>query len=416
MNEQLSFGIPLSRNHDQALSVSQLNQYVKTLLDRDDVLSSVSVRGEISNLSAPKSGHYYFSLKDSEGLIRCVMFRSRAASLSFPLANGLQVVARGSVTLYPRDGVYQLYVDAVSRDGVGALWLAYEELRRKLDSEGLFDPNRKKPIPRFPRRIGIITSPTGAAIRDMIRILGRRYPLAELLIYPARVQGIEAAGELAAGIEYFSRKDKIDVVIIGRGGGSFEDLFCFNDETLARTIAESSVPVISAVGHETDFTICDFVSDLRAPTPSAAAELAVPDREELLSRLQAVPVVAARRLTQKTAACREKLEALTGRPVIARPETLLREKTLTVGRLTDRAYSAFSNAFSERKKTFSSLGSKLAALNPLATLSRGYSVTETPDGRTVSSVCDRKIGDPIRVLLRDGSLSARVTSVDEKGE
>ena len=254
--------------NDGVLSVSQLNGYVKSLLDGDDVLSSVSVRGEISNLSQPKSGHLYFSLKDGEGLIRCVMFRSHASTVPFPLSDGLSVVARGSVTLYPKDGVYQLYVSALSRDGVGSLWLAFEKLRAKLASEGLFDPERKKPLPTYPKKIGIVTSPSGAAIRDMIRILGRRFPPAELLIVPAAVQGTAAAAELTAGIEKLNRRDDVDLIIVGRGGGSFEDLFCFNDETLARAIAASRIPVISAVGHETDFTIADFVSDLRAATPS----------------------------------------------------------------------------------------------------------------------------------------------------
>ena len=266
MNQQF-FDIPDATPKNDVLSVSQLNQYVKTLLEGDDVLQSVSVRGEISNFSQPKSGHLYFSLKDGDGLIRCVMFRSRAQFVKFPLQDGLSVVARGSVTLYPKNGEYQLYVSALSQDGVGSLYLAYEKLRAKLESEGLFDPERKKPLPEYPKKIGIVTSPTGAAIRDMLRILKRRFPPAEILIVPAAVQGAGAPAELAEGIRRLNLRDDIDLIIIGRGGGSFEDLFCFNDETLARTVAASRIPVISAVGHETDFTILDFVADLRAATP-----------------------------------------------------------------------------------------------------------------------------------------------------
>ena len=397
--------------NDGVLSVSQLNTYVKSLLDGDDVLQWVSVRGEISNFSQPKSGHLYFSLKDGEGLIRCVMFRSRAQTVSFPLSDGVSVVARGSVTLYPKDGVYQLYVTNLSRDGVGSLWLAFEALRAKLGGEGLFDQDRKKPLPLYPKKIGVVTSPTGAAIRDMIRILGRRFSPAELLIVPAAVQGADAPAELTAGIERLNRRDDIDLIIIGRGGGSFEDLFAFNDEKLARTIAASRIPVISAVGHETDFTICDFVSDLRAATPSAAAELAVPDRAELLGYLSDVPARLRRALTRDLSQRREKLASVTGRPIFTRPETLFRDRMLGVSSLTERASAAARASYIGKRERFAATAATLAALNPLATLSRGYALAETPEGRPIASVKERKVGDPLDIILPDGTLSTTVREI-----
>ena len=402
---------PSAPRNDGVLSVSQLNTYVKSLLDGDDGLASVSVRGEISNLSQPKSGHLYFSLKDGEGLIRCVMFRSQAQRVAFPLSDGLSVVARGSVTLYPKDGVYQLYVTNLSRDGVGSLWLAFEALRAKLGGEGLFDPERKKPLPPYPKKIGIVTSPTGAAIRDMIRILGRRFPSASLLIVPAAVQGAGAASELTAGIERLNRRNDIDLIIIGRGGGSFEDLFAFNDETLARTVAASKIPVISAVGHETDFTICDFVADLRAATPSAAAELAVPDRTELLGALSAIPARLTRALIRENARRRENLASLTGRPIFTQPETILRDRMLGVAALSERAVSAVRASYAGKRERFTALAATLAALNPLATLSRGYALAETPEGKPIVSVAERKVGDPVEIVLSDGSLSATVRAI-----
>ena len=414
MNQE-SFDIPVAApQNDGVLSVSQLNQYVKTLLEGDDVLQSVSVRGEISNLSQPKSGHLYFSLKDGDGLIRCVMFRSRAQSVKFPLSDGLSVVARGSVTLYPKNGEYQLYVSALSRDGVGSLFLAYEKLRAKLESEGLFAPERKKPLPPYPKKIGIVTSPTGAAIRDMLRILGRRFPATAVLIVPAAVQGADAPAELADGIRRLNRRDDIDLIIIGRGGGSFEDLFAFNDETLARTIAASKIPVISAVGHETDFTICDFVSDLRAATPSNAAELAVPDRAELLAALSVLPARLQKALLRENERRRERLTALTDRPVFTRPETLLRDRMREVDAMTDAASSAVKAAYAARRERFTALAATLTALNPLATLSRGYAIAETPEGRPVVSVSERAVGDPVEVVLPDGTLSTVVRSISPK--
>ena len=413
IQETFAFPTPAPQN-DGVLSVSQLNGYVKSLLEGDDVLQSVSVRGEISNLSQPKSGHLYFSLKDGEGLIRCVMFRTRVQTVKFPLSDGLSVVARGSVTLYPKNGEYQLYVSALSQDGVGSLWLAYEKLRAKLESEGLFAPERKKPLPAYPKKIGIVTSPTGAAIRDMIRILGRRYPAAKLLIVPAAVQGAGAAAELAEGVRRLNRRDDIDLIIIGRGGGSFEDLFAFNDEALARTVAASRIPVISAVGHETDFTICDFVADLRAATPSNAAELAVPDRAELLAALSSLPGRLSRALRGEVGRRREQLASLTGRPIFKRPEILIRDRMQTVAALSDRAGNAVRQSYAGKREGFTALAATLAALNPLATLSRGYALAETPDGTPIGSVAGQKVGDPVEIVLSDGTLSTVIRAVDQK--
>ena len=273
------------RERSDAFTVSELNNYIKSIFENNRTLSSVMVRGEISNFTNHRSGHLYFSLKDADGQIRSVMFRSRAMGLKFMPESGMKVIVHGSVTVYPRDGSYQLYVSSMQPDGVGALYLAYEQLKERLFQEGLFDEIYKKPIPAFPKRIGVITSPTGAAVRDIINVTGRRYPCADIYVYPALVQGDGAENSLIKALDYFDSSCLCDVIILGRGGGSIEDLWAFNSEALARRIFEARVPIISAVGHETDFTICDFVADMRAPTPSAAAEIAVPETHELMHKI-----------------------------------------------------------------------------------------------------------------------------------
>jgi exodeoxyribonuclease VII large subunit len=395
----------------EALSVSALNSYVKSLLDANDVLQGVTVRGEISNFVSHRSGHLYFSLKDEGGLVRSVMFRSSAIGLRFIPENGMRVIARGSVSLYPKDGVYQLYVTALERDGVGDLYLAFERLKKQLASEGLFDPERKRPIPRYPREIGIVTSPTGAAIRDMIRILGRRFPYARIVLYPARVQGIEAPGELAAGIRYFDTERPVDTVIIGRGGGSIEDLWAFNDEMLARTVAAARVPIISAVGHETDFTICDFVADLRAATPSAAAELAVPDATELSLRLGQIRELSTRRVSERIDAGRHAVRSILARPVLARPENVLRDPRMRLSLLFERMDGAVSRGVNEKRTGFSGICGKLEALSPLATLARGYAVAEKADGSILRSVREAEVGQPLQVRLSDGEILAGIKEI-----
>lgn len=400
----------------QPIAVSALNEYVKTLLEQDDLLQGVAVCGEISNFVAHRSGHLYFSLKDEAGVIRCAMFRSSASTLQFRPCDGMQVVAYGSVSLYPATGSYQLYVSRLERFGVGDLRAAYEELRRRLEAEGLFDSSRKKPIPRFPREIGVITSPTGAAVRDIMRILGRRYPLASVILYPASVQGEGAAESILSGVAYFNLERPVDTIILGRGGGSIEDLWAFNDENLARVIATSEIPIISAVGHETDFTISDFVADLRAPTPSAAAELAVPDAGELLRSLSALPERLLSRISAVLASARARLSSVTDRPVLRRPEAALREPTLRVGALTDRADAALAAILSSRAASLGRAAAKLEALSPLSTLSRGYSVVQDPSGRLVRSVDGVSVGDLLKISLSDGELLASVTEAKKKGD
>lgn len=397
----------------QAISVSALNEYVKTLLDRDDVLQSIAVRGEISNFVAHRSGHLYFSLKDERGVIRCAMFRASADRLRFRPCDGMQVVVYGSVSLYPASGSYQLYASHIERFGVGDLYLAYEELKKRLEGEGLFAPERKKPIPRYPREIGVITSPTGAAVRDILRILGRRYPLASVILYPASVQGEGAAESILSGVAYFNFERPVDTVILGRGGGSIEDLWAFNDENLARAIAASAIPIISAVGHETDFTIADFVADLRAPTPSAAAELAVPDAAELLRGIAALPERLLARIEDRLSVAKARLASATERPVLRRPEAALREPTLRLSALADRADGAISSTLSLCSSALGKTAAKLEALSPLATLSRGYGVVQTESGRLVRSVDGVSVGDILRLSLSDGELRASVIGAEK---
>jgi exodeoxyribonuclease VII large subunit len=398
----------------QPIAVSALNEYVKTLLDSDDVLQSVAVRGEISNFVAHRSGHLYFSLKDEGGVIRSAMFRSSAAGLRFRPTDGMQVVAYGSVSLYPASGSYQLYVSHMERFGVGDLYLAYEELKKRLDAEGLFAPERKKPIPRYPREIGVITSPTGAAVRDILRILGRRFPLASVILYPASVQGEGAAESILSGVAYFNLERPVDTIILGRGGGSIEDLWAFNDENLARAIAASEIPIISAVGHETDFTISDFVSDLRAPTPSAAAELAVPDSAELLRSLAALPDRLLARIGDRLSSAAARLRSVTERPVLRRPEAALREPTMRLSALTDRADASVLATLSDRSAALGRVAAKLEALSPVATLSRGYSVVHNEKGRLVRSIDEVSTGDILRLSLSDGELLASVIGAEKK--
>ena len=396
---------------DTTMTVSELNSYIKMLFDSDRHLNSVCVKGEISNFVNHRTGHLYFSLKDEDGDIRAVMFRTSAMKLKFMPENGMKVTVFGSVTVYPKNGSYQIYVNSMQPDGVGALYVAYEQLKAKLSAEGLFDEENKKPIPRFPERIGVVTSPTGAAIRDIINVLGRRYPSACVYIYPALVQGDGAAGTLIDGIDYFDRSGLVDTVIIGRGGGSIEDLWAFNDETLARRIYECRIPVISAVGHETDYTICDFVSDLRAPTPSAAAELCVPDIRELMIYLDILADKSERALFRSIEKKRERLDSIMSKRVLTNPcdgICLLKDKILFLLKNADSAYSQY---LSNRRYRLVSGASKLEALNPLSVLTRGYSVVQK-DGKAVSSVKSLNKNDTLCLRMRDGE--ADVVVVDKR--
>ena len=399
----------LRERNDSAMTVSELNNFIKNMFDSNRLLSSVYVKGEISNFTNHRSGHLYFSLKDEGGQIKAVMFRSSAMKMKFMPENGMKVTVFGSISVFPRDGVYQMYVTSMQPDGVGALYLAYEQLKAKLAAEGIFDEANKKPLPQYPEKIGVITSPTGAAVRDIINVLGRRYPLATVYIYPALVQGEGASQTLIDGIDYFDKSNLVDTIIIGRGGGSIEDLWAFNSESLARRIFDCSIPVISAVGHETDFTICDFVADMRAPTPSAAAELAVPDIRELCMLIDVLSDRSDRALRRIAERARERLDRLSTVRMLTDFESYIGVLSDDVVELKRKADNAFAALVVDKRLTFLTNVSKLNALNPLSVLERGYSVAQK-DGKTISHVADVDLDDTVTVRLIDGSVSATVRS------
>ncbi len=401
-----------------ALTVTQLNNYVKSLFDTDDVLAAVTVRGEISNFKNHYStGHLYFSLKDNESLIRCVMFASSASRLKFTPENGMTVTLWGRVSVYPRDGAYQIYVSNMIPDGIGEQYIAFEQLKKKLEAEGLFDPSRKKTIPKFPSVVGVVTSSTGAAIRDIVNVLSRRYPVADVLIHPALVQGTAAAASIAEGVKFFNDPNNFfetlppDVIIIGRGGGSGEDLSAFNDEGLARTVAASSIPIISAVGHETDFSITDFVSDLRAPTPSAAAELAVPDRAELLRKLANVTSRCTSVMSRRVEHYQKQLDTLSSARVLRSPQSLLDIRLDMVSRLADKLDNEYEKNVDGASAKLANVAAKLDAMSPLKVLSRGYAVVHA-DGGVVTSVASLDIGQEVGIVLGDGDARAKVIQIN----
>lgn len=399
---------------DNLLTVTGLNEYLKLVFESNPFLSDIYVRGEISNFTNhQRTGHFYFSLKDETATVRAVMFRSSAQRVRFLPENGMKVVLHGRVSVFPRDGQYQIYVDDMQPDGLGALYLAFEQLKAKLAAEGLFDPARKRPLPPFPTRIGVVTSPTGAAVRDIISILTRRYPAAEIFLYPALVQGTGAPESLTAGVRFFNEKMPVDLLIIGRGGGSAEDLWGFNSEMLARTVAASQIPVISAVGHETDFTICDFVADLRAPTPSAAAELAVPDRGELTVVLAARARALDAAMNSKIGLSRRALQGISEARVLRSPLNYVEDKRMALAYMGERLEQSLLRYTTGEKGRFAALCGKLESLNPLAVLSRGYAAVLSPDGRAVSSVRGVSKGENISVRFADGVASATVTSTRE---
>ena len=402
------------RKFTEPISVSELNGYIKRIFDSDRTLTAVSVKGEISNLVLHRSGHIYFSLKDADGQIRAVMFRSSAARLRFSLENGMRVVVHGSCTVYVRDGGYQLYVNTIEPDGVGALYLAYEQLKGRLEAEGLFDEENKKLIPRFAERIGIITSPTGAAVRDIINVSKRRFPGVKLYLYPALVQGEGAEESLLSAFDFLDKSQLVDVIIIGRGGGSIEDLWAFNSEKLARRIFAAKTPVISAVGHETDFTICDFVSDLRAPTPSAAAELAVPDVRAEMRYIDTLYDRTVRALTLLTSKKRDKLHELIKYSPLSNVGEYFENYKEQLAELFKVASDAVNRKLTDMRQRVAVESEKANALSPLKTLSRGYSVAEV-DKKAVKSIESLNVGDKFRLILSDGALTAEVESVERKG-
>ena len=389
-------------------TVSQVNQYIKALLDRDRELTALYVRGEISNYKAYPSGHHYFSLKDGEGAIRCVMFKREAMSLRFRPENGMKVIAFGRVAVFPRDGQYQLYCTSLTPEGVGDLHLAFEQLKQKLYAEGLFDPAHKKPIPRFPKRIALITSAAGAAVRDMLRILGARWPMAEVFLLPVRVQGTEAPGELCAAIAWANRHQVADLIITGRGGGSMEDLWAFNDENVARAIYHSAIPVISAVGHEPDVTIADFVADLRAATPSNAAELAVPDQNEVAVWLRQMEGRLAQAMGRKLERARKDLDRAARCRALQDPMNYVDDKRMVLDYQREKLAAGLNAALNRERQRFGQLASKLDALSPLKVLGRGYAIPRKGDGGVVRSVSDVTPGDGLKLRVADGEISCQV--------
>ena len=395
----------------EALTVTELNTLVHDVIESNDIFSQIAVRGELSNFVHHRSGHMYFSLKDEGSLVRAVMFRFAASRLAFTPQNGMKVVVYASLTTYIKDGQYQLTVTHMEPDGVGALYIAFEERRRRLAAEGLFDPARKRPLPKIPSRVGVITSPTGAAVRDISRILGRRFPFAEVLLYPAQVQGEGAAASLIAGLTHFAESKNVDVIILGRGGGSAEDLWEFNDEALARAVAASPIPVISAVGHESDFTICDFVADVRAATPSMAAELAVPESTELVRRFRNVTERLEMLCRHKIASGNEKLRALASRRLFTDPAGLYRQQRQTLDILSRALETSLDKRLGTERSTFETLAARLNALSPLSVLTRGYAVA-TREGRVIRSVSEVDDGMPFSLRLSDGEITAKKHDTD----
>ncbi|MFR6086256.1 MAG: exodeoxyribonuclease VII large subunit [Oscillospiraceae bacterium] len=370
----------------QIYTVSEVNGFIKNVIDGIPQLSGIYIRGELSNYKIYPSGHHYFTLKDGEGALRCVMFKGSAMKLRFRPENGMQVIAYGRISVFPRDGAYQLYCSQLSPDGVGDLYVAFEQLKDKLYREGLFDEGHKKPLPRYPQRIAIVTSSAGAAIHDMIRILRRRYPIARVLLLPVRVQGVEAPPEIVGAIRYANRWKLADVLITGRGGGSMEDLWAFNDERVARAIYASEIPVISAVGHEPDVTIADFVADRRASTPSNAAEIAVPDMAELLQRLDSFRSRMAQGTLNGLERQERRLKALAEKRVLTDPLAFVQDKRLQLDYVQQKLLTAANAQWQEEQRRFAALAAKLDALSPLKVLGRGYAMARTEDG----AVCGRR--------------------------
>lgn len=394
-------------------SVTELNGFIKNVLESVPHLSNVLVRGELSNYKIYPSGHHYFTLKDGDCALKCVMFKGSAMKLQFRPESGMQVIAAGRVTVYPRDGAYQLYCSSLSADGVGDLYVAFEQLKEKLYREGLFDPAHKKPLPQYPQRIAIITSSAGAAVHDMIRILRSRYPLSKVLLLPVRVQGVEAPPEIVGAIRYANRHKLADVIITGRGGGSIEDLWAFNDERVARAIFASEIPVISAVGHEPDVTIADFVADKRASTPSNAAELAVPEQKDLLKHLQN----AERALTKNTLAAMEKaetrLKSIAEKRVMQDPMAFVDDRKMYLDHVQQRMGLTAQRKVNAQLQRFTRLAASLDALSPLKVLGRGFAMVQTEDGTVLRSATQVDTGDTIQVRLGEGSLHC---TVDDKKE
>lgn len=397
----------------QSLSVTELNNFIKGLLEQEPALSNVCVRGELSNYKIYPSGHHYFTLKDSESSLRCVMFKSSASKLRFRPENGMSVTVYGRVAVYPRDGAYQLYCSAIMPEGAGDLQIAFEQLKAQLASEGLFDRSHKKALPQFPKRIAIITSSAGAAIHDMIRILGHRWPMAQVVLLPVRVQGVEAPPEIAGAIRYANEFKVADVIITGRGGGSMEDLWAFNDERVARAIYASELPVISAVGHEPDVTISDYVADARASTPSNAAEIVVPDWHDIQDSLDSYGIRADQALRKKLVSLIERLESYRNKRVLTDPAAYIDNRRIELDHVRDRLAAAEERNLSKCRQNFVALTAALDAMSPLRVMSRGYAIAERNDGAVVRSTDMLNAGDSITLRLLDGRADCLVRSVSK---
>ena len=398
----------------QIFEVSQINEYIKSRLDADELLSGLCIRGELSNYKIYPSGHHYFTMKDAGGSLRCVMFRYSAMRLRFRPENGMKVIAMGRISVFPRDGAYQLYCEDLMPDGAGDLHVAFEQLKARLEAEGLFAREHKKALPAYPHRIAVITSGAGAAVMDMLRILARRYPLSKVKILPVRVQGAEAPAEIAGAIRYANRYQIADVIITGRGGGSLEDLWAFNDERVARAIYASEIPVVSAVGHEPDVTISDYVADVRAATPSNGAELVVPDQAELRRRMAQLSARMSAAVEKKISLSRRQLDALAKKRVLQSPRFYIEDKRLTLDYAQRRLLAVSQQLLAGKKQRFISLTAKLDAMSPLKVLARGYSVTRRADGSVVRGAEDVSVGETIDVRLLRGALRAQVTEVGEE--
>ncbi len=396
----------------EALTVSELNARIKGLIESDPVLGSVCVRGELSNYKVYPSGHHYFTLKDAESSLRCVMFRFAASKLRFRPESGMGVTVWGRVSVYPRDGAYQLYCEDIMPEGAGDLQVAFEQLKEKLQREGLFDPAHKKPIPRYPERIAVITSSAGAAVHDIIRVLRKRWPVAKVLLLPVRVQGVEAPPEIVGAIRYANRYRVADVIITGRGGGSIEDLWAFNDERVARAIYESELPVISAVGHEPDVTIADYVADLRAATPSNAAELAAPDMSELREAIMSARARLDQAVDRGIRERRKRLEELGSRRVMRSPTGFIDQRRLELDSIRLRLDSAATRKLGRERQQFAALAAKLDALSPLKVLGRGYSIALDSEGRAVKEAGQLRPGDRLSLRLSKGEADCLVESVN----
>lgn len=397
----------------QVISITQVNEYIRKMMDADVLLAGLAVRGEISNYKMYPSGHHYFTLKDEGGALKCVMFRGNAMRLKFRPENGMKVIAMGKISVYPRDGAYQLYCSSLVLDGIGDLYAAFEQLKTKLAAQGLFDPSHKKTIPQYPGMIGIVTSSAGAAVHDMLRILRKRYPLTQVRLLPVRVQGAEAPGEIAAAIRYANHFKLADLLIVGRGGGSIEDLWAFNDEKVAYAIYQSEIPVISAVGHEPDVTISDFVADLRAATPSNAAELAVPDQDALRQNLDNLSARMGNQLTRQLKNARRQLTILAQSPSLTSPDQYLVQRRKALELLNGRVFTAQTRVLHRHRQRFVAATAKLDAMSPLKVLTRGYAMVQNGEHAVVRSVKQTHPGDLLSISLSDGVLTATVTDSKE---